>query len=156
MAGTAGGSSQDDLVKKGANQASARKGDGGQPGRPTESDQKRSKSSSSGRADNDGLSANRYIGSASAVTAPAASSLVPKPPASAVHGPSEAEKRELERLREQSTLQKCQMRNACKNLMKVDEFLGDLQAKRSGRSLDQTKLNGAITDLRDALNMLNS
>ena len=85
------------------------------------------------------------------MTAPAASSLVPKPPASVVHGPSEAE-----RLREQSTLQKYQMRNACKNLMKVDEFLGDLQAKRSGRGLDQAKLNGAITDLRDALNMLNS
>jgi hypothetical protein len=151
MAGSAGGSGRDDLVKKGANQASARKGQGGQTGHPAESDHKRSKSSSSGRADTDGLSANRYIGSASAVTAPAASSLVPKPPSSVIHGPSEAE-----RLREQSTLQKCQMRNACKNLMKVDEFLGDLQAKRSGRSLDQTKLNGAITDLRDALNMLNS
>ena len=48
------------------------------------------------------------------------------------------------------------MRNACKNLMKVDEFMGDLQAKRSSKAIDPAKLNAAITDLRDALNMLNS
>lgn len=92
MAGAAGGSGQDGLVKKGANQAAARKGQGGHTGRPAESDHKRSKSSSSGRADNDSLSANRYIGSATAVTAPAASSLAAKPPTSVVHGPSEAER----------------------------------------------------------------
>ena len=45
------------------------------------------------------------------------------------------------------------MKNCSKNLMKVDEFLGQVQAKR-GRVNDVNKLNDIITDLRDALNML--
>ena len=48
------------------------------------------------------------------------------------------------------------MRNACKNLMKVDEFLTSLQGVRQTKQIDSAELNGAITDLRDALNMLNS
>ena len=37
--------------------------------------------------------------------------------------------------------------------MKVDEFMNNVQA---GKKVDQEKLNRAITDIRDALNMLNS
>ena len=48
------------------------------------------------------------------------------------------------------------MRNACKNLLKVDEFLGNLANKQPGKELNQTKINAALTDLRDALNMLDS
>ena len=44
------------------------------------------------------------------------------------------------------------MRNACKNLLKVDEYLAGLQEGRKRQ--DEAKLNAAITDLRDALNML--
>lgn len=47
-----------------------------------------------------------------------------------------------------------QMRNACKNLLKVDEFLMSLQDQQRGGKADPAKLNRAITDLRDALNML--
>ena len=36
---------------------------------------------------------------------------------------------ETEKLREQNTLQKFQMKNACKNLLKVDEFLGNVGNK---------------------------
>ena len=40
--------------------------------------------------------------------------------------------------------------------MKVDEFISDLQGRKAGKPIDSLKLNAAITDLRDALNMLNS
>ena len=46
------------------------------------------------------------------------------------------------------------MKNACKNLMKVDEFMVKLQ--EGNKKVDQDKLNRSLTDLRDALNMLNS
>lgn len=49
-----------------------------------------------------------------------------------------------------------QMRNACKNLLKVDEFLNSLQDQKRSAKPDPAKLNRAITDLRDALNMLKS
>ena len=48
------------------------------------------------------------------------------------------------------------MKNACKNLLKVDEYLGNLSNKKPGKEINQIKLNAALTDLRDALNMLNS
>ena len=57
---------------------------------------------------------------------------------------------------EQNRLQKMQMKNACKNLVKVDEFISGIQGKKAGKPIDSDKLNEALTDLRDALNMLNS
>ena len=48
------------------------------------------------------------------------------------------------------------MKNACKTLMKVDEFLLDiLQQKKKNSMPDTNKINQALTDLRDAVNMLN-
>ena len=60
------------------------------------------------------------------------------------------------------------MRNASKNLSKVDEFLTGIQSQREKQKelykgpkikgsdfiISEPKLNTAITDLRDALNML--
>ena len=62
------------------------------------------------------------------------------------------------------------MRNACKNLAKVDEFLTGIQARKEKQKelykgpkskvseplISEQKLNATITDLRDALNMLSS
>lgn len=59
----------------------------------------------------------------------------------------------IDRMTEMNTRQKLQMKNACKSLMKVDEFL----SAREGKNLDEVaELNEALTDLRDALNMLNT
>ena len=58
-------------------------------------------------------------------------------------------------LSEEVQKRKIQMKNASKNLMKVDEFLYNLQIKTKNDKIDQEKLNEAITDLRDAINMLN-
>lgn len=62
------------------------------------------------------------------------------------------------------------MRNACKNLTKVDEFLSEIQTRKekqkefykgpkikgSDMIISEPRLNAAITDLRDALNMLSN
>jgi len=64
----------------------------------------------------------------------------------------------LDRMEEAVSKQKFQMRNASKNLMKVDEYLGGLQSKSKGKmsTAEYTKLNSMITDLRDAMNMLST
>jgi len=46
------------------------------------------------------------------------------------------------------------MKNASKNLMKVDEFLTKIQSMDKNKPLDESKLKDTIMDLRDALNML--
>lgn len=59
----------------------------------------------------------------------------------------------IDRMQEMNTRQKLQMKNACKSLMKVDEYL----SSREGGNVEQVAaLNDALTDLRDALNMLNT
>jgi hypothetical protein len=63
---------------------------------------------------------------------------------------------DMDALIEQNRLLKFQMRNSCKMLMKVDEFMTDLQGKKANKPVDSTQLNSVITDLRDALNMLNN
>ena len=45
------------------------------------------------------------------------------------------------------------MKNAIKNLMKVDEFLTKTERENK---VDPLQINEAITDIRDALNMLNN
>jgi hypothetical protein len=63
---------------------------------------------------------------------------------------------QMEQLQEQYRLQKFQIRNACKNLMQVDEFMMTLQDVKRGDVIDSKRLNESLTDLRDAINMLNS
>ena len=62
---------------------------------------------------------------------------------------------QLDKVQVKSEKQKLQIRNATRNLTRVDEFLGDLQGKKSAKDIDQSKLNKVITELRDAVNMLN-
>ena len=40
-------------------------------------------------------------------------------------------------------------------MLKVDEFLVGIQTSQKGAQMDPNKLNYALTDLRDAINMLN-
>lgn len=61
------------------------------------------------------------------------------------------EKKEMERLQEQIIKLRNQNKNASKMLMKVDDYLQDLQDKKK---VDSHKLNSVITDLRDAINMI--
>ena len=65
------------------------------------------------------------------------------------------EQTENERLTEEIARRKIQIKNATKNLMKVDEFLVSIQTAQKGAQIDPNKLNYALTDLRDAINMLN-
>ena len=65
------------------------------------------------------------------------------------------EQTENERLTEEIARRNIQIKNATKNLLKVDEFLMSIQTAQKGQQIDPNKLNYALTDLRDAVNMLN-
>ena len=85
----------------------------------------KSKTTNNLKNESDGSSSSEYK------TIPAASRSNSSASSMVIHDQSETE-----RLREQNTLQKFQMRNACKNLLKVDEFLGNLANKQPGKELN--------------------